>query len=47
MGLDAVIYVIPVQDEVISFLVVAGLFFGKFLFRRLILRREYVIHFLR
>ena len=47
MGIDAVISVILVQDEVISFRVIAGLVFIPLLGFRLEVCHEHLGHFLR
>ena len=47
MGIDAVISVILVQDEVKSFRVIAGLVFIPLLGCRLELPQQHLFHFLR
>ena len=47
MGIDAVISVILVQDEVKSFRVIAGLVFIPLLGCRLELRHQHLVHCLR
>ena len=47
MGIDAVISLLRVQDEVKSFRVIAGLVFIPLLNCRLELLRQHFVHFLR